>query len=676
MKRWNIFLFAAVLLVLSACAPAKGATAVEVQPEAVAVTEVPAEARPDDAEPDVIAPPPDYPDLGIELAEPVRMEYREYFKYDREEIFVLKKWSGYCLMRGRDLPEDAAGNAEIDPAALYLYNEKAEPALRVCRLPVDGAVDDEPDGTLTYGHSLRRAYCLTDGGRTLTQINPATGEVRYVYRSDSALRILTCGKEIVVFAEQTGDDTCRTLRLFEPDGTVDVLEENMPRQMKLQVVSSGEFVTSWPNPKLMELYEAHPAELSGDDAVQRAWEDYGVPDSFVRYYNARTHYRRTMLYSSAEKRFFFPDGAECPARLGGNSTFVTEACRFEAYLAPDEETVPEEKKQVAVQHYETPLDLGLLPPETMSREEYFSKIRNEGWIDSKTDGWTYEFTNGVFLRTGRFIWLPELKDHALYFYRSGPSGMELTQQLLEIYEIPGSEHWSGYSCTLRRFYAMEENDETQLLQFNPETGASQVAYRSEGKIEDFRTGRNVVVISEQTADGTWRVVRLYEPDGSTDVLIDNLTRRPWIDGKSNCEFLIGWWNPEQSRLREAHKLDFWTEYWTGMTAEIREDAMASYVEAHPDYVDDGGVPPYDEELLPGCSGDIVSMWVWTHYGVPDWFEYYCNTLTGYHKTMAYSFYGFQYFFLDGTPWEGQSAAESTGNQWEGLAFWLYLPSDD
>ena len=113
-----------------------------------------------------------------------------------------------------------------------------------------------------------------------------------------------------------------------------------------------------------------------------------------------------------------------------------------------------------------------------------------------------------------------------------------------------------------------------------------------------------------------------------------------------------------------------------MTAEIREDAMAAYVEAHPDYVDDGGVPPYDEEQLPGCSGDIVSKWVWTHYGVPDWFEYYCNTLTGYHKTMAYSFYGFQYFFLDGTPWEGQSAAEATGNQWEGLAFWLYLPSDD
>lgn len=142
MKRWNIFLFAAVLLVLSACAPAKGATA-----EAAVKTDGKDTAmfarcdvisfcsdiqqpvlqacnalHQDDHAVNEVPAPPDYPELGIKLAEPVSWEYRDYFYSSRSEKSVLTKWNGYALMRGRDLPENAASDTEIDPAALYLYS--------------------------------------------------------------------------------------------------------------------------------------------------------------------------------------------------------------------------------------------------------------------------------------------------------------------------------------------------------------------------------------------------------------------------------------------------------------------------------------------------------------------------------------------------------------------------
>lgn len=357
MKRWNIFLFAAVLLVLSACAPAKGATA-----EAAVKTDGKDTAMfarcdvisfcsdiqqpvlqacnalyQDDHAVNEVPAPPDYPELGIKLAEPVSWEYRDYFYSSRSEKSVLTKWNGYALMRGRDLPENTASDTEIDPAALYLYNEKAEPALRVCRLPVDGAADDEPDGTLTYGHSLRRAYCLTDGGRTLTQINPATGEVRYVYRSDSALRLLAYGREIMVFAEQTGDDTCRTLRLFEPDGTVDVLEENLPWQLTLYIISNDEFATVWPNPEMTRLCEPLLPELSGDAAKRWVWARYGVPDWFEYYCNTLTGYHKTMAYSFYGFQYFFLDGTpwegQSAAKATGNQW---EGLAFWLYLPSDD----------------------------------------------------------------------------------------------------------------------------------------------------------------------------------------------------------------------------------------------------------------------------------------------------------------------------------------------------
>ena len=131
-----------------------------------------------------------------------------------------------------------------------------------------------------------------------------------------------------------------------------------------------------------------------------------------------------------------------------------------------------------------------------------------------------------------------------------------------------------------------------------------------------------------------------------------------------------------TRLREEHKKDYWAEYWTEMDVDRRALQMEFYLKSHPDYVDDGGVPPYDEELLPQGSGDVVQRWVWKHYGIPDLLEHYCNTLTGYHKTMAYSFFGFQYFFLDGTPWDAPEEAYVDASCYDGMEFWRFLPSDD
>lgn len=202
---------------------------------------------------------------------------------------------------------------------------------------MDGAADDEPDGTLTYGHSLRCAYCLTDGGRTLTQINPATGEVRYVYRSDSALRLLAYGREIMVFAEQTGDDTCRTLRLFEPDGTVDVLEENLPWQLTLYIISNDEFATLWPNPEMTRLCEPLLPELSGDAAKRWAWARYGVPDWFEYYCNTLTGYHKTMAYSFYGFRYFFLDGTPWEGQSAAEATGNQwEGLAFWLYLPSDD----------------------------------------------------------------------------------------------------------------------------------------------------------------------------------------------------------------------------------------------------------------------------------------------------------------------------------------------------
>ena len=348
--------------------------------------------------------------------------------------------------------------------------------------------------------------------------------------------------------------------------------------------------------------------------------------------------------------------------------------------------VSSDKNYIQVQHYETPLDLELEAPEAMTHDEYFSEYREESW------DWESGIRKNYILAPGRLIGdtgavvyegMPELEAHRLYLYKTDWLGSHKCR-LSSIWALPGYEltdTWdSTYSSTLRRLYCISP-DRTSLIQVDPEHGTSAVFYHTDGTIWNLNAGKNIVVFSEQMTGGTWRIIRLYEPDGSTDVLVDNLPTSAGVRIYNNCAFDITCRNPEMTRLREEHKGDYWSEYWTSLDEKSRASSMELYKNANPDYVDDGGVPPYDEsliseDLIGGCSGDVVEKWVWEHYGVPDEIEYYCDTLTGYHKLMYYSFYGFQYFFPDGTPWEGQRVAYGTGSNFEGLEFWRFLPSDD
>ena len=346
---------------------------------------------------------------------------------------------------------------------------------------------------------------------------------------------------------------------------------------------------------------------------------------------------------------------------------------------------PVDVEETPIQHYETPLDLELEAPETMTHDEYFSEYWEESW------DWESGIRKNYILAPGRLIGdtgdvvyegMPELEAHRLYLYKTDWLGSHKCR-LSSIWALPGYEltdTWdSTYSSTLRRLYCISQ-DRTSLMQVDPEHGTSAVFYHTDGTIWNLNAGKNIVVFSEQMTDGTWRIIRLYEPDGSTDVLVDNLRTSAGVRIYNNCAFDITCRNPEMTRLREEHKGDYWSEYWTSLDEKSRASSMELYKNANPDYVDDGGVPPYDEsliseDLIGGCSGDVVEKWVWEHYGVPDEIEYYCDTLTGYHKLMYYSFYGFQYFFPDGTPWEGQRVAYGTGSNFEGLEFWRFLPSD-
>lgn len=346
---------------------------------------------------------------------------------------------------------------------------------------------------------------------------------------------------------------------------------------------------------------------------------------------------------------------------------------------------PVDVEETPIQHYETPLDLELEAPETMTHDEYFSEYWEESW------DWESGIRKNYILAPGRLIGdtgdvvyegMPELEAHRLYLYKTDWLGSHKCR-LSSIWALPGYEltdTWdSTYSSTLRRLYCISQ-DRTSLIQVDPEHGTSAVFYHTDGTIWNLNAGKNIVVFSEQMTDGTWRIIRLYEPDGSTDVLVDNLRTSAGVRIYNNCAFDITYRNPEMTRLREEHKGDYWSEYWTSLDEKSRASSMELYKNANPDYVDDGGVPPYDEsliseDLIGGCSGDVVEKWVWEHYGVPDEIEYYCDTLTGYHKLMYYSFYGFQYFFPDGTPWEEQSVAYGTGSNFEGLEFWRFLPSD-
>ena len=319
--------------------------------------------------------------------------------------------------------------------------------------------------------------------------------------------------------------------------------------------------------------------------------------------------------------------------------------------------------------------------ETRSASTYFSCIRDENV--SRFDTWSEDIWNGFYLFKGDQHWTADdvIDDH-LYIGRQlcRYQGMDNWLKHFPYWEL--TDYPVGeYGRTLQKIYYLTP-DGTQLMQMEADGSDVTCIYAApDGTLYNLRCGNHVIWCAEQMADETWRVWRMYTPDLNADNAAERLTvletgiaSRPYIQVKSNCETVVSWTNPEMTRKREELKEEYWTELWENQTEQEREWFISRYLDAHPDYVDDGGVPPYDEDMIPQGSMDMIIAWIFERYGVPVEFVRYYNTITGYRKMMTYVPGTRQYYTMDGTPWE--RPYEMDGDEvTEGSPFWLYLPPD-
>ena len=319
--------------------------------------------------------------------------------------------------------------------------------------------------------------------------------------------------------------------------------------------------------------------------------------------------------------------------------------------------------------------------ETRSASTYFSCIRDENV--SRFDTWSEDIWNGFYLFKGDQHWTADdvIDDH-LYIGRQlcRYQGMDNWLKHFPYWEL--TDYPVGeYGRTLQKIYYLTP-DGTQLMQMEADGSDVTCIYAApDGTLYNLRCGNHVIWCAEQMADETWRVWRMYTPDLNADNAAERLTvletgiaSRPYIRVKSNCETVVSWTNPEMTRKREELKEEYWTELWENQTEQEREWFISRYLDAHPDYVDDGGVPPYDENMIPQGSMDMIIAWIFERYGVPVEFVRYYNTITGYRKMMTYVPGTRQYYTMDGTPWE--RPYEMDGDEvTEGSPFWLYLPPD-
>ena len=321
--------------------------------------------------------------------------------------------------------------------------------------------------------------------------------------------------------------------------------------------------------------------------------------------------------------------------------------------------------------------------ETRSASTYFSCIRDENV--SRFDTWSEDIWNGFYLFKGDQYWpADDVIDDHLYIGRQlcRYQGMDKWPKHFPYWEL--TDYPVGeYGRTLQKIYYLTP-DGTQLMQMEADGSDVTCIYAApEGTLYNLRCGNHVIWCAEQMSDETWRVWRMYTPDLNADNAAERLTvletgiaSRPYIRVKSNCETVVSWTNPEILRLREELKDEYWAEYWQQRVEERgREEMVQWYQRQHPDYQDDGGVPPYDEDMIPQGSMDMIIAWIFERYGVPVEFVRYYNTITGYRKMMTYVSGTRQYYTMDGTPWE--RPYEMDGDEvTEGSPFWLYLPPDD
>ena len=356
-----------------------------------------------------------------------------------------------------------------------------------------------------------------------------------------------------------------------------------------------------------------------------------------------------------------------------------------ADVEQNEAEKPSEPENIVIQtDLSTLPELDLIEPETRSAEEYFTQVAIEKKLS--LDRKNFHLGLGSTLNELPYSNMPACDDDALYLYTATSTHKGKLQGVWKLADnVEMTLVRSGYSSeyTDAEFGRTNSSvfyisaDGKSLMRVNLREKTSEQVFQTEYSLLSISCGANIVFFLEKLAEDNYTLYRLYEPEMKLEAVVPDIPAFPTKfsrNGRTTHEIYIGWKTPAMAQLREEHKEDYWTELWTSFSEEARASWIVSYRAKHPDYVDDGGVPPYDETCLPGASTDVVEQWVWEHYGVPDRAEYYCDTLTGYHKLM-YSFYGSQYYFPVGTPWNPPEEGYDNDDGPIGLEFWRFLPSD-
>lgn len=350
---------------------------------------------------------------------------------------------------------------------------------------------------------------------------------------------------------------------------------------------------------------------------------------------------------------------------------------------------PAEPESIAIQaDLSTLPELDLIEPETRTAEEYFTQVAIEKKLS--LDRKNFHLGLGSTLNELPYSNMPACDNDALYLYTATSTHKGKLQGVWKLAD--------NVEMTLVRFgYSREYTDAEfgrtnssvfyisadgkSLMRVNLREKTSEQVFQTEHSLLSISCGANIVFFLEKLAEDNYTLYRLYEPEMKLEAVIFNICAMPtsfFDNGRATHGIFISCKTPEMLQLREEHKEDYWTEMWTSFSEEMRATQMVSYRVKHPDYVDNGDVPPYDETCLPGASCDVVEAWVWEHYGVPDLADYYCDTLTGYHKLMYYSSYCLQYYFPDGTHWDAPQEAYDEAPENGGpnsMEFWRFLPSD-
>ena len=296
----------------------------------------------------------------------------------------------------------------------------------------------------------------------------------------------------------------------------------------------------------------------------------------------------------------------------------------------------------------------LIPaPEKKTHDDYFSEIRTENirYIDGgkyNTSVFSHHFDDDGYLYVDYKI-----------------DGQRYSRRVNETFDCPFVDVRRNckFKGTLRKSYFFSA-DEKSLIQLDPITAEAVAIYTAEVTLKQpehgWKLGCNIVVFTEQDANGNWRVLRLYEPDGTIDVIEESIPTEPSLNIISNCEFLTMWENPAYTKAAETYGESIWNKLNITKPYPTTEE----------------------EKWLPGNEHffhDVLPLEIYKTYGIFDRYVRYRNTLTGKTVTLGSTQYNCRfstYILPDGTEWRlSAERREYEDGNYNMVRFWLYLPAD-